>query len=234
MSGNQRSSLRGEPLSMGISISVPISSVAGSSSLIFAQPILIGHVFASTAVLISSEVFLFIAERLFNLRSLPILNASNGQTVQMPLSELQEFLRWMANGSGPSPDLNLVTTGGNTLTDPAGQIEATHIPSFITVTTPEAPLVVSIYVIADYSIKPFTPSVALFIPILNFPGIRGGIPLLILGLLSTIFVRSVVSPESAGSKPLHSPETHINTPLDYSPNDLLQLLTKFGKKFGTK
>lgn len=234
MSGNQPRSLCGEPLSMGIGISVPISSVVGSSSLLFAQPLIIGRVFASSIVLIGSEVFLFIARRLFNLDSLPILDARNGQTVQMPLNELQEFLRWMANGSGPSPNPNLVTNERTMLTNSDGEIDGTVVPGFVTVTTPEAPLVVSIFVSADYSNKPFTPSVAMFIPILTFPGVRGALPLLILGLLSTIFVRAVVPPESTGSKPLSKPRSTMNDPLTFTPNDLLQFLNRFGKHFGSK
>ncbi len=230
MSGNQPSSLSGDPIGMGISVSAPISSVTGSSSLLFAQPILNGHVFASTIVLIVSEVILFISRRLFNLKSLPILDASSGQTVQIPLTELQEFLRWIANRSGPPPELNLINNRINMLTDPGGQIEGQHIPSFVTVTTPEAPLVISIYFTADYSTSPFTPSVAMFIPIFSFPGIRGALPILIIGLLSTIFIRAVVSPESTGSSPLPRSETSINNPLNFSPNDLLQLLTKFRNK----
>jgi hypothetical protein len=210
--------------------------VVGSSSILFAQPFLTGPVFASSAVLIGSEIFLFIADRLFKLESLPILDAKNGQTVQMPLTELQGFLRWMANGMGGSPNSNPVTDGenGNILSNQDGQITEGHSTGFVTVTTHEAPLIVSIYISADYSTIPFTPSVGLFIPILSFPGIRGALPLLILGLLSTIFVRAVVPPESTGSKPLSKPRTSMNSPLTYSPNDLLQLLTKFGKNFGTK
>lgn len=198
MSGNQPGRLCGEPLNMGLSIFAPISSVAGSSSLLFAQPLLTGSVFASTAVLIGSELFLFIARRLFHLKSIPVLDARNGQTVQMSLTELQEFLRWMANGIGASPNSNPVTDGG---------IDST---GFITTVTPEAPLTVAIYFSALYSNNPFTPGVSFFIPILAFPGVRGALPLLILGLLSTIFVRAVVPPESTGSKPLSKPGTRAS------------------------
>jgi len=89
---------------MGLSIFAPISSVAGSSSLLFGQPLLTGDVVASTALLIGSELFLFIAKRLFHLKSIPVLDATNGQTLQMSLTELQAFLRWMANGIGTSPN----------------------------------------------------------------------------------------------------------------------------------
>ncbi|SHH12144.1 hypothetical protein [Desulfosporosinus lacus] len=242
MSGNQPGGLCGESLNMGISIFAPISSVHGSSSLLFAQPLLTGSVFASAAVLIGSEFFLFIANHLFHLKSIPVLDARNGQTVQMSLTELQEFLRWMANGIGVSQNSNRVTDGGdgNVLSNEAGRID--HSTGFLTVTSPEAPLTVAIYISANYSNEPFTPSISFYLPILVFPGIRGALPLLILGLLATIFVRAVVPPESTGAKPLPKPEpepepeprTRMNNPLTYSANDLLQLLTKFRKNLGTK
>ena len=236
MSGNQPGRLCGEPLNMGLSIFAPLSSVAGSPSLSFAQPLLTGSVFASTAVLIGSELFLFIARRLFHLKSIPVLDARNGQTVQMSLTELQEFLRWMANGIGTSPNPNLVTAGGNgtILPNQDGQTTGVDYTGFLTAETPEAPLTLAIYFSAFYSNNPFTPSVSFYIPILAFPGARGALPLLILGLLSTIFVRAVVPPESTGSKQLSKPITKMNNPLTYSPNDLLQLLSKYGKKFGSE
>jgi hypothetical protein len=81
---------------------------------------------------------------------------------------------------------------------------------------------------------PYSPYVIVSVPILTFPGVRGALPLLILGLLSTIFVRAVVPPESTGSKPLSKPGAIMNNPLTLTPNDLLQLLTRFGKHFGSK
>ena len=235
MSGNQSVKLCGEPLNLGISIFAPISSVAGSSSLLFGQPLLTGSVFASTALLIGIELFLFIAKHLLNIKSIPVLDASNGQTVQMSLTELQEFLRWMTNGIGTSPNFTAGTDGENEniLSPEVGRSTGSDTTGFITIELPEAPLTIAIYVSAFYSNNPFTPSVTLFIPILAFPGVRGALPLLILGLLATIFVRSVVPPQSTGSIPLSQPENKMNNPLTYSPNDLLQLLTKFGKSFRT-
>lgn len=236
MLGNQSGEgLSKEPLSMGIYIFAPISSVAGSATLSVAQPFLSGHIFASSAVLIGSELFLFIAQRLFRFDSIPVLDVKNGQTVQMPLSELQEFLRWMATGSDSNPNSNPVTDGRNMLSNAGGEFTGTiGSRGFLTPESPEAPLIVSLYVAANYSNRPFTPGLYFVIPILAFPGVRGALPLLILGLLSTIFVRAVVPPESTGSKPLSKPGTRMNNPLTYSPNDLLHLLTKFGKNFGTK
>jgi len=238
MSGNQPGGLCGEqrePLNMGISIGVPISSVIGSSILLFAQPLLTGSVFASTAILIGSELFLFIARHLFHLKSIPVLDERNGQTVQMSLIELQEFLRWMANGIGASPNSNPVTDGGdeNIYSNQDGQITGDHSTGFLTITTQEAPITVAIYISAFYSNNPFTPSVTLFFPILAFPGVRGALPLLILWLIAIIFVRAVVPPESTGAKPLPEPETRLNDTLTYSSDDITQLLTKFENEDST-
>lgn len=235
MSGNQPGNLRGDPINMGIRIFAPISSVAGSASLFFSQPLLSGSILASSAVLIGSELFLLIAQHLFNLESIPVLDVKNGQTVQMPLSELQEFLRWMANRSDSSPNLNPVTDRISMAENPDGEFtRPIGSRGFPTPESPEAPLIVAIYVTADYSSRPFTPYVSFTVPILTFPGLRGALPLLILGLLSTIFVRAVVPPESTGSKPLSKPRAMMNNPLTFTPNDLLQLLSRFGKHFGSK
>lgn len=231
--------LEGNRLTWGSPFS-PISSVTGSSSLLFAQPLLTGSVFASTAVLISAEIFLFVTRRLFNLKSVPVLDARNGQTVQMSLTELQEFLGWMSNGNGSAPFSNASTAGTNGTMNQDGRVTTYDVngdsTGFITVDEPEAPLTVAIYFSAFYSNNPYTPSVSFFIPIIAFPGLSGALPLLILGLLATIFVRAVVPPESTGAKPLKlkpdpgSSDNH--KPLTYSPNDLLQLLTKYSKFSG--
>ena len=235
MSGNQPGEgLSREPLNMGILIFVPISSVAGSATLSISQPLIEGNVFASSAILIGSELFLFIAERLFNLETIPVLDVKNGQTVQMPLSELQEFLRWMANGSGPSQDSYPATDRTNMLVNTDGVTGTLGDRGFPTPLEPEAPLTVSIYVNANYSNRPYTPYLRFFVPILTFPGVRGALPMLIIGLLSTIFVRAVVPPDSTGSKPLAKSGAMMNNPLTFTPNDLLQLLNRFGNHFRSK
>ncbi|MDR3601175.1 MAG: hypothetical protein P4L49_11960 [Desulfosporosinus sp.] len=238
MAGNQPGNLSGNPINMGIRIFAPISSVAGSATLYFNQPFIIGSVLASSAILIASELFLFIAQRLFCLESIPVLDVQNGQTIQMPLTELQEFLRCMANGSAPSPNLKSVTDKTNTVVSTTGEFDGTSglqgLRGFPTPELPEAPLIVALYVTADYSSIANTPYITLTVPILTFPGIRGALPMLILGLLAAIFVRAVVPPESTGSKPLSQPKATMNNPLTFTPNDLLQLLNRFGKHFGSK
>lgn len=237
MSSNQSVNLNGEPISMGIEIFSPISSAPGSSTFFITQPLLSGRVFASSAVLIGAEFILFIANRFFGINSIPILDINNQQTIQMPLSELQDFLRWMSNGSDPSSDLSTSLDGGNRLINSDRELVGViGDRGFLTPETPEAPIVFAIYVLANYANKPFTPYVLLTVPIFTFPGLRGALPLLIIGLLATIFVRSVVPPETTGSKPLvkASTLTDQSVPLTFTPNDLVKLLNRFGKHFGSK
>jgi hypothetical protein len=232
MSGSPPTSISGEPINMGVRIFVPISSVAGSATIYFSQPLLSGSVFASSAVVIGSELFLLIAQRLFCLESIPVLDVQNGQTVQMPLSELQAFLRWIANRSDSTQNSNPVTNGTNMSLTTNGNGTISH-RGFPTPESPEAPIVVALFVTADYSSMSDSPYVTFTIPILTFPGVRGALPLLILGLLGTIFVRAVVPPEATGSKPLSKPDATLNDPPIFKPSDLLQLLTRFGKHFGS-
>ncbi|MDR3584352.1 MAG: hypothetical protein P4L59_03415 [Desulfosporosinus sp.] len=113
MTGNQPASLSREPINMGVRILAPISSVAGSATVYFSQPLLSGSIFSASDILIGSEFFLRIAQRLFCLESLPVLDVQTGQTVQMPLSELQAFLRWIANKSDSSQNPNSVPNATN-------------------------------------------------------------------------------------------------------------------------
>ncbi|MBC2724567.1 hypothetical protein [Desulfosporosinus sp.] len=235
MSGNQPGINCGESMVLGVELFAPISSVAGSSALIFTQPLLTGNVFQSSAVVIGAQIILLIAHHFFGVRSVPALDLKNNQTVQLPLSELQDFLRWMNNGANSS-NLSSIPNGSNGLVNavseaPTGLLEDR---GFRTPQLPETPIVIAIYIIGNFSNKPYTPIVEIIFPIFTFPGLRGALPLLIVGLLATIFVRSVVPPETTGSRPLTKPDTSTNnTPLTFTPNDLLQLLTKFGKHFSS-
>lgn len=233
MSGNQsEEGLSKESLTMGIFLFAPISSEAGSPSIYFSQPILAGSVFGSAAILIGSILLLLIMERLFCLESIPVLDIKNGQTVQMPLSDLQEFLKCMAKGTEYTKS-NLSTDERNVLSTGRDVIGQRGFP---TPESPEAPLLLAIYVSGDYSNKLYSPYFTLTIPILTFPGLRGSLPLLVLGLIGTIFVRAVVPPESTGSKPPTKARAlkNLNNSITLTPNDLLELLSRFGKHFGSK
>lgn len=226
----------GEPIVIGIEFFCPISSAPGSSSLLFTQPLLTGKVFESSAVVIGAQIILYIAHHLLGYKSIPILDTKNNQTIQMPLSELQDFLMWMTNGSGTFANLSATTAGSNNSLDSDPEVIGTvGDRGFRTPQSPEAPLVLAIYVIGNFSNKPYTPIVEIIVPILTFPGLRGALPMLIISLLATIFIRAVVPPESTGARPLAKPSPLNNNtnPLTFTPNDLLKMFTKFGKHFNT-
>ncbi|MHB1651976.1 MAG: hypothetical protein ACYCVD_05780 [Desulfitobacteriaceae bacterium] len=209
-----------EPLNFGLVIWAPISSVPGSATIFYIQPLLTSRMFASAGVLIGAELFIFLAQRIFGLEGVPTWRRNERgdfSTVQMSMSELHDFLNTVVSGKGAQ---------GSYGTAPSG-IET----QFLTPTTPEAPLIVGIAVYGDYSARPFAPLVFFTLPVLTIPGIRGSLPLLILITLSTIFVRAVVPPNTAGSKPLAEPKPSV--PLQLKPEELLLLLRRFGKYFGS-
>jgi hypothetical protein len=205
-----------EPLNLGISLYAPVSSVPGSSSFFFLQPLLTGKVFASIGILIVTQIFLFFADRLWGHESAPQQKTpviSPEQTVKMSLSDLQDFLASMPRENF-QPSTGQVVAGTNE--------------------TAEIPLVLSLSVWGDFTNKPYGPTVYLLLPLFTFPGVRGALPLLILELLTTIFVRAVVPPQTTGSKPLTAPTINRKfQPLQFSPEELLNLLNRFNKHFGT-
>jgi len=207
-----------EPLNLGITIFAPVSSVPGSATFFFLQPLLTGKVFASVGVLIAAQLFLFLADRFFGLsvQKGPVISPE--QTVRMSLSDLQDFLTSVSRGNvQPStstsvPSTNQVDTGS------------------LTLETPEIPLVFALAVYGDFTDKPFGPTVFITFPLFTLPGVRGALPLLILELLTTIFVRAVVPPETTGAKPLTEPASNSELQsLQFSPEDLLNQLDQFSK-----
>jgi hypothetical protein len=174
-----------EFLNFAITIYAPVSSVPGSPVFFFLQPLLYERIFASVGILIAAQLFLFLANRIFGLESIPFQKGqviSPEQTVRMSLSDL----------------LNSLTSVSRSNIKPLSDQAATLFPS----ETPEIPLAFGIAVYGDFTDKPFSPAVFVLLPLFTFSGVRGALPLLILETLSTIFVRSVVPPETTGSKPL--------------------------------
>jgi hypothetical protein len=214
-----------EPLSLGISIFSPVSSVEGSASFLFFQPLLTGKVFASVFVLIVAELFLFIADRLFGLESMSVQKGpviSPEQTARMSLSDLQDFLASVSRGNGQPSNGTSAPSNGQAVT------------GIISTETPEIPLVFALTLWGFYSNKPFCPSISFLFPLFTFPGLRGALPLLILELLTTICVRAVVPPQTTGSKPLPDPLSNSKLQsLESSPEDLLNLMNRFAKRSGT-
>jgi hypothetical protein len=204
-----------EPLNFGISFFTPVSSVPGSASFFYLQPLLTGKVFASMALLSISQLFLFLINRIFGLESTPIKIGSSmppEQTVRMSMSDLQEFLTSVSS--------NYVQPSGGSTDPTTGTIE-----------TPEAPIVVALSIWGEFTDNPYGPTVFLLLPVFTFPGLRGAMPMLIMELLTTIFVRAVVPPQSTGAKPLRDLISGKPNILQFTPENLLNLLNRFSKHF---
>lgn len=186
------------PLSLGVSIYTPVSSVPGSSSFFFLQPLFTGKVFASVGILIAVQLFLFFAARFFGRESEPFQKSPiflPGQAVQVSFDDLRNFL---GVNIRPAADTSPSATG-QAVTSPSATEQT--IPGTISESLPEIPLVLALSVYGPFTNKPYTPSVFLQFPLFTFPNLRGTLPVLILELLTTIFVRSVVPPETTGAKP---------------------------------
>jgi hypothetical protein len=202
-----------EPLNFGLSFFVPVSSEQGSASFFMLQPLITSKVFASMGVLIVAQLIMFLAVRFCKFDTFFVRKGStvsSERTVSMSLSDLQGFLAAM-------PGINSQQLTGQV---PSGTLE-----------TQEAPLVLALTVWGDFQDKPFGPTVFLLAPLFTFPGLRGSLPMLIMELIVTIFVRSVVPPETTGSKPLKSPTSPNANVLQISPENLLELLNRFSKHF---
>lgn len=169
-----------DPLNFGISIYSPVSIVSGSATFYFLQPIFKGKVFASAAILIAAQIFLFFVDRIWG------HEIRTNDSVQA----------YSANPANPP-------------TDPASPPANLGLcPS----ETSDTPLAVGLSVWSDFTDQPFSPSVFLLIPLFTLSNIRGSLPILILELLTTIFVRSVVPPQTTGSQTLPDPTPNKDMP----------------------
>ncbi|HWQ73227.1 MAG TPA: hypothetical protein VN370_13010 [Desulfitobacteriaceae bacterium] len=102
---------------------------------------------------------------------------------------------------------------------------------FLTPETPGIPLIVGLSVSGDFSSIPFSSSSFITLPIFTLPGIRGTLPLLILELLVTIFVRSVVPPELSGAKPLKQ-NFRDSELFNVNSENIVNLLKRFRQYIG--
>jgi hypothetical protein len=220
------------PINIGLFISVPISSTPGSPGLSYRQPFLAGHIFSSAGVLIGSEVFLLLAQYLFKLETIPTLDLQNQQIIQMPISELQEFLNSLNTNAKGSISQSSLPIGSSIGGIPPSSV--TGARGFITGLPAEAPTVFSLYITSDFANNLYSPNVWILIPIFALPGLRGALPFLILVLLATILVRTVVAPETTGAKPTPKKGDQPNSSLNFSPEELLRFLSRFGKYFNSQ
>lgn len=217
-----KSWLSKEPINLSLFFIGPVSSVPGSPSVIFLQPLLIGKSIAAAGIVIGAQLFLYLAEKIFGLELLPAekVSALSELQISMPVGDLQEFLTYLSRGSlqtAPATLNNtLAVTGDNDL---------------VTLNTPDIPLVVGLLIISEFTEKSFAPSVLFALPLFSLPGVQGSLPILILITLSTILVRMVVPPHLTGAKPIPNVSAGGSSKLQLSTEELLNILNKFGKHF---
>lgn len=215
------------PINVGFILFSRISSVPGSPTLSFLQPLINSQLCCGSWVLIGSQIFLLLAKYIFRLENLPVLDVPKGQVLQIPIAELQSLLQYLGsrhmNPVEGSRTLSTITSMGST----PGVTFPTELP-------PQSPIYISLYISTDYSKEEFTPSMIAFVPVLSFPGLRGALPFLVLALLAVIFVRCVVPPETTGAKPEPSTSNSPKQFLNLSSEDILLILRRFGKYFGNR
>ena len=211
-----------QAINVGFAFLTRISTLPGSPSFTFAQPLINSRLFLAPWVLIGSQVFLLLANSFFHLERLPVYDIARGQMLQIPVGELQSLLQYLS-----SRQIDSMTNLGSNIYN---QQRSTS-PTFPTELPPDSPLYMAIYISVDYSNELYTPSLLAYIPIISFPGLHGAIPFLILAILAVIFVRCVVPPETTGARTAPKPSVRKNQALNLSTEELLAILRRFGRYF---
>ncbi|MEL1135984.1 hypothetical protein AAC978_12440 [Desulfitobacterium sp. THU1] len=214
-----------QAINVGFAFLTRISSIPGSPSFTFAQPLINSKQFLASWVLLGSQILLLLAKNVFQLEKLPIHDFSSGQVLQIPIGELQSLLHYL----GPR-QLGSATNQSNIMSNPLSTADPISFPTEL---PPDSPLFMAIYVSVDLSNELYTPSVLSYVPIMSFPGLRGAVPFLILAILAVIFVRCVVPPETTGAKPAPIPRKSKNQYLNLSSEEIVTILKRFGKYFSS-
>lgn len=209
----------------GFALLTRISAMPGSPVLSFVQPLIVSRLFQASWVLLGSQILLLLAKHIFHLEKLPVLDLARGQKLQIPIEELQNLIQYLGTRQKAAPSnqgaaFNNTTNGTGALAFP------TELP-------PDSPVYVAIFISVDYANEVYTPTLLVYVPILSFPGLRGALPFLILALLAVILVRCVVPPETTGAKPVPKPRTEQNQSFNLSSEDVMAILRRFGRFFGS-
>ncbi len=177
-------------INVGISFLSRVSSVPGSPTFIYSQPLINSHIYFAPWILLGAQVFTLLVNRFFRVEEIPVFDVSQGRLSSISVEKFLGFLESISSKEGDS--LGSLSTSDTT---------ATSELDFPTQLPPGSPMYIALYLSADYSRELFTPSVITYIPLVSFPGLRGAIPFLVLALLGTILVRCVVDPKTTGAKP---------------------------------
>ncbi len=137
-------------------------------------------------------------------------------SVSMSLPELAEFVARLKTGRWDPPAKAYPAVVEGEVTRPGVQVIS---PAYLTL---------FLLVSGTVSGREGAPMLSIFVPLISFKGLTGGLPILIMGLIATILVRTVVPPTSSGLLPDEQAQEPV---FQLKAQELIQLLRGFGKYF---
>lgn len=207
-------------LTVNLRLISPVSSAVGSPTLQFNQVVAAAQVPAAGFLVI---VLMFIVQLVAWICGedrvrLPDPNAfpAPDGAVTMSLSELAAFMERLKNGSLELPTAP-VSGPDSGMTRPGVQVRG--------------PANLTLYLVLGATVSGREGAVIVgpFVPLVEFVGITGGLPIIIIGLIATILTRAVVPPTASGIHPQADPQPEPVFQLKWQ--ELIQLLKGYGKHF---
>lgn len=197
----------------------PLSFAIGSPGLWFSQPVAdanlpLGGLWVLIIDAIVEIVALLTSKHPCLAPDYPGLEAPPG-SVKMTVPELAAFLKQLKNGVQDLPIKQSIVPGE--IKRPGVQIGA--------------PIWFTVFILLSGFVEKGegAPRISLFVPLFEFKGITGGLPILIIGLIATILIRSVVPPKTSGIEPI--PEPTEEPKYELKLQEILHLLRRFGSNF---
>lgn len=195
----------------------PIAMASGSPSLWYALPITQSRVPLAGVIVIIIDIIVQMVSLITRRRLFCPPPGFEGMpdSINMNLSDLGELLKTLKNKCiepVKANETSQIADGGTS------QMVA---PEFLTL---------YLFVTGFIGPDPESPRTSFFLPIINFKGITGGLPIIIIGLISTILIRQSVPPTASGIEPI--PEQPKEEPkFELKLPDILNLLKRFGGSF---
>ena len=181
-------------INVGFSFLTRVSSIPGSPSFIYSQPVINSRLYFAPWILLGAQVLSLLAKKLLHLEKIPVLDVSQGKLSTIPLDKFINFLGSLGSKNESRPYDILREINSTDSSSANGLDFPTQLP-------PDIPMYIALYLSADYSRELYTPSIIVYVPLISLPGIKGALPFLVLALLGTILVRCVVDPNTTGAKP---------------------------------
>ncbi len=206
-------------LDITLRLTSPISSARGSPRLLYSQVLTTTTVANASLFALGIDFLVQLAAWFFgeDRVSRPTSYRGSDGTVTMPLSALSQFLKRIKNGRADIAEANPTPQPWPVETRPGVEVE------------PPQPMTLLLLLNGRVSPSDGSPIINLTIPVLSFPGITGGLPIIIIGLIATILVRAVVPPSTSGTTPPADPPQEPK--FQFGTEEILQLLQQFGEYF---